>query len=67
MDSEKAYDRIHQEALWNVPEIYGVGGQLLEGMKPFYKEGSVLLRVEREFCGSFAIQAGVRQGYTMSP
>ncbi len=33
MDLEKVYDRVDREALWYVLKIYGVGGQLLEGIK----------------------------------
>ncbi len=35
MDLEKAYDRVHREALWSVLRIYGVGGQLLKGIQAF--------------------------------
>ncbi len=35
MDLEKAYDMVNREALWNVLKIYGVGGQLMEGIIAF--------------------------------
>ncbi len=35
MDLEKAYDRVDRRALWNIMKSYGVGGQLLEGIKVF--------------------------------
>ncbi len=35
MDLEIAYDRVDREALWNVLRIYGVRGQLMEGIKAF--------------------------------
>ncbi len=38
MDLEKAYDRVDRKALWDVLKIYGVGGQLMEGIKVFYRE-----------------------------
>lgn len=37
----------------NVLKIYCVGGELLEGIKAFYGEGSVCVRVKGEFCESF--------------
>ncbi len=37
MDLGKAYDRVDRGALWNVLKIYGVGGQLVEGMTAFYR------------------------------
>ncbi len=35
MDLEKACDRVDRKALWNALKIYGVGGQLTEGIKTF--------------------------------
>ena len=67
MDLEKAYDRVDWNALWDVLKIYGVGGQLLDGIKAFYKEASACVRVDGEFSDSFDIRVGVRQGCVMSP
>ena len=67
MDLEKAYDRVDREALWNVLRIYGVGGQLLDGIKAFYREASACVRVDGELSESFDIGMGVRQGCVMSP
>ncbi len=38
MELEQAYDRVDREALWNVLKIYGVGGQLMKGIKAFYRD-----------------------------
>ena len=67
MDLEKAYDRVDREALWNVLKIYGVGGQLMEGIKAFYREASACVKVDGELSDSFAVEVGVRQGCVMSP
>ena len=67
MDLEKAYDRVDWNALWDVLKIYGVGGQLLNGIKAFYKEASACVRVNGEMSESFDIRVGVRQGCVMSP
>ncbi len=32
-DFEKAYERLDKEAFWSVLKIYGVGGQLLNGIQ----------------------------------
>ncbi len=37
MDLEKAYDRVHRTGLWDTLRVYGVGGQLLEGVKSFIR------------------------------
>ncbi len=46
MDLYKVYDRVDKQALWNVLRIYGVGGQLLEGTKTFYREPSTCVKVD---------------------
>ena len=66
MDLEKAYDRVDREALWNVLKIYGVGGQLMEGIKAFYREANACVKVDGELSDSFAVGVGVRQGCVMS-
>ncbi len=35
MDLEKAYDRVDRKGLWDTLRVYGVGGQLLEGIRSF--------------------------------
>ncbi len=61
MDPEKAYDRVDREAFWSILKIYGVGGELLEGIKAFYKEASACVKVDGELSDSFAIGVGVRR------
>ncbi len=67
MDLEKAYDRVDRKALWNVLKIYGVGRQLMEGIKAFYREAIACVKVDGELSDSFATRVGVRQGCVMSP
>ena len=38
MDLEKAYDRVDRDAMWQVMEIYGIGGKVLKGIKSFNEE-----------------------------
>ena len=40
------------EDLWNILKIYGVGGQLLWGIKAFYREASACVRVDGELSES---------------
>ena len=63
---EKTYDRVDREVLWNVLMIYGVEGQLMEGIKAFYKEVWACVRVDGELSDSFAVEVGVRQGCVVS-
>ncbi len=64
---EKAYDRIHWMAMWNVLKMYGVGGSLMNGVKAFYKEAKACINVNGKTGESFGIQGVVRQGCVMSP
>ncbi len=47
--------------------LYGVGGQLLEGIRSFYENASTSVRVNGDLSESFSVQVGVRQGCVMSP
>ncbi len=67
MELEKAYNRVDGEALWNDLKISGVGGQLMEGIKGFYREANACVKVNGELSDSFAIKVGLRQGCVMSP
>ncbi len=62
MDLEKAYARVDREALWSVLKIFGVGGQLLKGIKAFYR-GKCMCEGGREvqcgFCRGGRSEAGV--------
>ncbi len=64
---EKAYDRVDKTALWNVLKVCGVGGQLMEGIKAFYREANARVKVDSEVSDSFAFRVGARQGCGMSP
>ncbi len=61
MDLEKAYDRVDREALWSVQYIYGVSGQLLQGIQAFYRGANACVRVGGEFSKSFAVEVGVSE------
>ena len=67
MDLEKAYDRVDWKSLWDVLKIYGVGGQLLQGIKSFYQGANACVKINGELSESFCIKTGVRQGCVMSP
>ncbi len=42
--------------------IYGVGGQLTEGIQAFYREVNACVKVDGELSDSFAVGVGARQG-----
>ncbi len=57
---EKAYDRVDRKGLWETLRVYGVGGQLLEGVRSFYENASASVQVNRELSESFNVEVGVR-------
>ncbi len=66
MDLEKAYDKVDRKGLWETLGVYGMGGQLLEGVRSFYENASASVRVNGELSESFKVEVGVRQGCVMS-
>ena len=67
MDLEKAYDKVDWRALWEVLQIYGVGGKLLKAVQAFYRNSRACVRVNGRVSEDFEIHVGVRQGCVMSP
>ncbi len=56
------YNRVNRKALWNGLRIYNVVGQLMEGMKAFYREANACVKVEGgELSDSFVVGVRVRQ------
>ncbi len=47
--------------------VYGVGGQLLEGIRSFYENASASVQVNIELSEGFSVKVGVRQGCMMLP
>ncbi len=66
-EKERAYDRVERKGLWDTMRVYGVGGQLFEGIKFFYENASAAMQVNGELSESFNVEVGVRQGCVMSP
>ncbi len=52
MDLEKAYEELIGRAYGRL-RVYGVGGQLLEGVRSFYENASASVRVNGELSESF--------------
>ncbi len=52
--------------LYGILRVYGVGGQLLEGIGSFYETVSASVWVNGELSESFNIEVGVRQGCILS-
>lgn len=67
LDLEKAYDRIKRGELWRVLEEYGIGGKLGEGIKAFYRNSRMCVRVGGGESEMFRVGRGLRQGCVMSP
>ncbi len=61
MDLEKPYDRVDWLALWDVLNIYGVGGKLLSAIKSFYEKASACVKISGETSEHFEIKVEGRQ------
>lgn len=44
----KSYDMVDKEGFWDVMNLYGVGGGVLEGARSFYKDASASVHVNWE-------------------
>jgi hypothetical protein len=41
MDLEKVYERVAMMAMWEMLNVYGVGGRILSAIKSMYEESMV--------------------------
>ena len=57
-DLKKLFHRVDKETLWNVLNMYGVGG---------VRAASACVRVDGELSENFPIGVGLKQGCVMSP
>ncbi len=66
MDLEKAYDRVDRKDPWDTLRVYGVGGQLLEGIGSYSENASASMGVNGELSENFSVEVGVKQRCMMS-
>ena len=52
--------------MWNVLQLYGIGGRLLRGVKSLYVGSKACVRVGNEVSEWFPVRVGLRQGCVMS-
>ena len=67
MDLKKAYDRVDEDAMWQVLSLYGVGGQLLHAVQSFYGDSRAGVRIGNEVSEWFFVNVGVIKGCVMPP
>ena len=48
MDLRKAYDRVDWEVIWDILNVYGVGGSLMDGIKAFNRDVGACVIVKGE-------------------
>ena len=60
MDLEKTYDRVNKETLLQILRMYGVCGNLLNGIKSMYVNSLAYVRVKGGESECFMINSGVR-------
>ncbi len=62
MDSEKAYDRVDRNRLWDTLRVYGVGGHLLGRIRSFYENANASVHLNGELSESFSVEVGSEAG-----
>jgi hypothetical protein len=67
IDCKKAFDSIHQDAIFEALEVYGVGEHMLQVIQELYQDCSAHLKINNHKGTDFPIGRGVRQGDTLSP
>ena len=60
MDVEKAYDRIHRDAMWHILSMYGINGQLLKAVQSLYTGSEACVRVCSEEGKWYDVGVGLR-------
>jgi exonuclease III len=67
IDFQKAYDRVHHEALYRILEHMGVRGKSLNLIKYIYGNSKMTVRAGGRLAPSFRMWRGNRQGCPLSP
>ena len=67
IDSEKTYDRVPRDLLWNVLKEYGISGRLLVGIRSLYNDCKSHVRINGSKSNSFRVRVGLRQECVLSP
>ena len=60
IDLEKAYNKIHREALWLVLRMYYIRDKLFGEIKSMYVDRSACVRIKGGMSEQFKIDSGVR-------
>ena len=69
IDYEKAFDRVHREALWKLLHYYGIPEKFITIIQKTYEGMScrVVHCAPRQLSTGFEVCTGVRQGCLLSP
>jgi hypothetical protein len=67
IDLEKAYDLVDRDKVWAALTRMGVGNDLLDALKSFYRVNKVAVRLNNQLSDHFYVRRGLRQGCPLSP
>jgi len=67
IDLRKAFDSVHQPALWKILQHYGLPTKTVTIIQKLYEESSSAVRVNGDTSSWFQVETGVRQGCILLP
>lgn len=67
IDSEKAFDRVSHEYLFNLLSCFGFGENFIKWIKIFYTDISSAIKCNGHISQFFPVKKSVRQGCSLSP
>ena len=67
IDFEKAFDRLHSDALWKTMHHYGIPTKLVQVTRLLYTNSSYVVICVQVITDHFEVTAGVKQGCILSP
>jgi hypothetical protein len=67
LDLKKAYDSVHQEALWHILATMGVPTRLVDFLREWNRHRVTRVTINGALSGAFPVSKGLAQGDVLSP
>lgn len=67
LDSEKAFNKVEHNFIWDVLKAVGLGGTFLKLVQSLLSHAILKVHINDNFIAKFKVTRGVRQGCPLSP